>query len=462
MPPAGPGRREYLWEALTALWPPPARISRCGLPSFDVNVTATSKGHRERDTHAKRWRRAGAGRAGAGRAEDRAGAARGGAARGGAVEFAVFPRERNPVLLVPLRPRRAAAAALRGYKASGDTRDRLRFALAATAAGAGLGRLAPDRIRIEPSPVTHPAGVAATGPGDIAGYLRSVLGGDVSVALHIGAPRANRKPVLQVISPGGELTGFVKVSLNPLTADLVRAEAAALELLAGAPLAHLRPPRLLHHGRWRGHEVLVQEAFRPGWPAGRLAGLTAAMTELAQVRGISRRPAVSSPYWQDLRARLAALRSGLAGPLLAALGSLAATADGVTLAFGAWHGDWTPWNMTMSGGQATVWDWERFATGVPVGYDAVHYRLQGDIVRGGADPTAAAEAVLTGASGILAPFGIEPGAAGLVAALYLTELAARYVSEGQAEAGARLGKIDTWLLPALTRHGQRPGGLAQR
>jgi hypothetical protein len=444
-PPAGPGRREYLWETLTALWPPPARISRRAPRPFAMNVTATGKDSPGRHSHGKRRRRGGV--------------APGGAAAPGAVEFAVFPRERNPVLLIPLRPRRVAAAALRGYKASGDTRDRLRFGLAAAAAAAGLGRLAPDRISIEPgTPAASTGGTAA----DIAGYLRSVLGGDVSVALHVGAPRANRKPVLQVISSGGEVAGFVKVSLNPLTADLVRAEAATLELLAGAPLTHLRPPRLLHHGRWRGHEVLVQEAFRPGRPASGLPGLTAAMTELARLRGVSRRPATGSPYWQDLRARLAALRPGPAGPLLPALDALAATADGLTLAFGAWHGDWTPWNMTMSGGQAMVWDWERFATGVPVGYDAVHYRLQGDIVRGGADPTAAAEAALAGAAGILAPFGTEPDAAGLVAALYLTELAARYVSESQAEAGARLGKIDTWLLPALTRHMQRSGGLARR
>ena len=46
------------------------------------------------------------------------------------------------------------------------------------------------------------------------------------------------------------------------------------------------------------------------------------------------------------------------------------------LAFGAWHGDWTPWNMASTAGGLLVWDWERFATGVPVGFDALHYWLQ--------------------------------------------------------------------------------------
>jgi hypothetical protein len=418
-PAAGAGRRDYLWELLAALWPPPAQLSRpARLPVA--------------------------------------------AGRSGALDFLVFPHARNPVLLVPLRPRRATSAALRGYKASGGRRDRLRFGLAAAAAAAGLGRLAPDRIRIEQPPGT-PAPGSAGPAADIAGYLRSVLGAQTLVALHIGAPRANRKPVLQAITPGGELAGFVKVSLNPLTTGLVRAEAAALEFLAGVPLARLGPPRLLHHGRWRGHEVLVQEAFRPARPARSVADLTGAMTELAQVRGVSRLPLAGSPYSHGLRSRLSALpRPELAGPLLSALGSLEAAAGGAALTFGSWHGDWTPWNMTMARGRALVWDWERFATGVPVGYDAVHYRLQGDIIRGGSDPAAAAEALLAGAAGILAPFGIEPDAAGLVAALYLTELAARYLSEGQAEAGARLGRVDAWLLPALTRCAQRPGGLTRR
>jgi hypothetical protein len=114
--------------------------------------------------------------------------------------------------------------------------------------------------------------------------------------------------------------------------------------------------------------------------------------------------------------------------------------------------------MTMSLGRARVWDWERFEAGVPVGYDALHYRMQGDIVRGGADPAAAAHTTLSGAAQTLAPFGVEPETAGLVAALYLTEIAARYVRDGQAEAGAKLGRIDAWLLPALAHHIQRPDG----
>ncbi len=400
---SGGERREYLWETLRTLWPPPARITRCGR-SARPSATAT--------------------------------------------DFLVFPNERHAALLVPRRPRRTAAAALRHYKASASARDRLRFRLAALAAGTAVAEVLPDRIRIEPGP-------SGTG-ADIADYLSAALRAETVVSLYVGSPRANRKPVLQALTPDGEVLGFVKVGVNPLTHELVRNEAASLTFLASVPLAHLQPPRLLYHGQWRGREVLVQQAFPASRPARNHAELNSAMAEVAGLRGLTRLPAARSPYWQGLRSRLRVLaRDELADPLLHVLGRLEAAQGAANVTFGSWHGDWTPWNMTMSGGRALVWDWERFETGVPVGYDAVHYWLQGAIIRAGVSPVTAAEAALRRAPEMLAPLGVEPGSASLVAAMYLVEIAARYVHDGQAEAGARLGRVETWLLPVLTRHVQQ-------
>ena len=407
--PAAGGQGDYLWEVLGTLWPSPESVTRCSRPG---------PGRRGRPDGP------------------------------GSTEFLVFPDERRAALLVPRQPRRVAAAALRNYKASGTARDRLRLHAAAIVARAGLAEVLPDRIRIEPGP----AGTDA----DIADYLRATLRRHVLVSLHIGAPRANRKPVLQALTPGGELVGFVKVGVNPLTRRLVRAEAGALAFLASVPLSRLEPPRLLHHGQWQGNEVLVQQAFPAGHPAKSQAELGGAMAELAGVRGLSRQPLADSPYLGGLRARLRHLAdSELAGPIRQAV-DLLSPAAGI-LAFGSWHGDWTPWNMTLSRGRALVWDWERFETGVPVGFDAVHFWLQGAIIRGGIAPTAAAERAVTAAPEILAPFGLGPGVASRVAVLYLAEIATRYLQDGQAEAGARLGRIGDWLLPALTRHARRLG-----
>ena len=119
-------------------------------------------------------------------------------------------------------------------------------------------------------------------------------------------------------------------------------------------------------------------------------------------------------YWRGLRSRLEACPpSETAGALLRVIHDLEATADTTRLAFGSWHGDWTPWNMAFSGGRVLVWDWERFENGVPVGFDAVHYQLQGAVTRNGAEAQAAAEVALFTAPMTLGPLGVRPGVRGL-------------------------------------------------
>jgi len=45
---------------------------------------------------------------------------------------------------------------------------------------------------------------------------------------------------------------FVKVGINPLTRELVRAERAALARLEKARLTGIGVPRVLMHEQWRG------------------------------------------------------------------------------------------------------------------------------------------------------------------------------------------------------------------
>ena len=362
-------------------------------------------------------------------------------------DFVVLPSAGRPRLLVP-SGRRASAAAVRRYGEPGSARAwaasrALALALAAGGASAGLG----GRLRVTAGP-----GTADPGTGTIEGYLRSVLGCEVLVSTHLGAARANRKPVLQLLTPRGQTVGFAKVSVNPLTRDLIRAERAALEILATATLPALRVPRVLHHGQWQGREVLVMNAL-PAWRrrrALRPGQLTEAMTELAGVGGRSRGPLAGSGYLGRLRSRLAAAPPGPDRDTLgAALDAVAAA--GPELSFGAWHGDWTGWNMASTAGGLLVWDWERFAAGVPVGFDPLHYRLQTDVVRRRRPAADAAGGCVRDAAASLAPFGVPAGQARLVAVLYLAELSARYLADRQAEAGARLGRPGTWLIPAIEK-----------
>ena len=98
-----------------------------------------------------------------------------------------------------------------------------------------------------------------------------------------------------------------------------------------------------------------------------------------------------------------------------------------------------------------VWDWERFATG------------RADRLRRRAPRAAAADPVdrrrratrsrptVRRAAELLAPFGVPAAGREVTALLYLVDLATRYLTDRQAEAGARLGVLGTWLLPVLIR-----------
>jgi hypothetical protein len=332
--------------------------------------------------------------------------------------YLILPSLAHPRLLVPRRTRRAAGGAVRGYgeQSSAARRAAVRLAAAALAAGAG-DHVLPDRLEV-------------AGRDTIEDHLARELGRPVLVSLHLGPARANRKPVLQLLDGGGGTVGYAKVATTALTGRLVAAETATLRTLARAGLRHLTPPTALAGGSWRGLELLVQSPLpvrQPRRPSA--ARLAAATAEVAAVGGITTQP-LDGPYLAGLRERVAALppgdaRDGLAGALEALRG------PGVELRIGSWHGDWTPWNTAVVADTVLAWDWERFAGGVPVGFDALHYDLQPRALgHVNAAAAAAAESVRR-APGLLDPMGVPPGSAAVVAVLYLAEILTRYVGDGQ-------------------------------
>jgi hypothetical protein len=111
----------------------------------------------------------------------------------------VVPDASRPRVVVPARPARVTAAAIRASRTSSAPRTRLQLALAAAAARAGAARLLPDHVSVRS---------ALTPQTDVVSHLADVLGREVTVSLLVGAQRAVQKPVLQVISAQGELLAF--------------------------------------------------------------------------------------------------------------------------------------------------------------------------------------------------------------------------------------------------------------
>jgi hypothetical protein len=358
-------------------------------------------------------------------------------------EYVVVPDARRPRLLVPNTSRKVASAAVRRYAEPQSRGARLkRDAVVAALRTGASSVLLRDRIKI-------------TGPAaeSIDGHLRAELGRDLAVSIHIGPARANRKPVLQLISPDGETFGFGKLGTGPLTQRLVKAETNSLNVLGTVGLTKLTVPKVLHAGQWRGLQVLIQSALPVWLPRAPLTErrLTAAMLDIAGCCGFHTGTLVGSAYWAELRGRLAGVSDRAEGAALASAAEmLAHHAGDRNLRYGAWHGDWAPWNMANLADALLVWDWERFATGVPVGFDAVHHELQRRI-QATDDAADAVEATVRKAAELLKPFGVDTQAHELTALLYLVDLAARYLTDRQAEAGARLGVLGTWLLPVLIR-----------
>jgi hypothetical protein len=336
--------------------------------------------------------------------------------------YLILPSLARPRLLVPRRTRRAAGGAVRGYGEQSSPARRAAVRLAAGALTAGAGDpLLRDRLEI--------------GGGEtVEDHLARELGRPVLASLHLGPARANRKPVLQLLDADGHTVGFAKVATTELAGRLVAAETETLRTLARAGLTHLTPPQVLSGGSWRGLEILVQSPLpvrQPRRPSA--ARLAAAAAEVAAVGGISTQP-LDGRYLAGLRERVAALptgptRDGLAGALDALRPA------GTELRIGSWHGDWTPWNTAVVADTVLAWDWERFAGGVPVGFDALHYDLQPRALgQVGAAGAAAADSVRR-APALLAPLGVPAGTAPAVAVLYLVEILTRYVGDGQTRWG---------------------------
>jgi hypothetical protein len=365
----------------------------------------------------------------------------------GQVEFLVIPDQRRPRLLVPVGSGRVAAAAVRRYAEPQSRLARIKRDAVVASLRTGTARLLlRSRVCV---PVTSDT---------IETYLRRALGTDLTLSVHIGPARANRKPVLQLLDADATTLGFAKLGVGPLTRTLVRAETTALDLLAHRRLTTVSVPQVRHAGQWRGHEVLVQSPL-PIWePRVPLGGdrLESAMSEVANLDGVGEATLEDGPYWPHLRERLDAIAAHPDGRVLADAAHDLVDRVGLTpLRYGCWHGDWAPWNMAALADRLLLWDWERFAAGVPMGFDALHYAMQRDLQAGSFSTARASEAVescVDRAAELLQPFSVtDRFAAHVTALLYLIDLATRYVTDRQAEAGARLGALGTWLLPALIR-----------
>ena len=370
------------------------------------------------------------------------------------LELLVLPNAQSPRILVPAGNPVAASRAMLRFSAALSAADTVkRLGVSALLRGRTYAPFQ-DRISVEER------------AGSLKNYLGDVFGEPVDLSIGLGTARANRKPVLQVFDARGRSLAFVKMGVTPVTEELVQAEAAGLRRLGEAEVPPLfEVPRLLHLGRWEGRSVVamtsVQTSFRQR-PSRQYAVPVEEMTLLHGAFAESPRPLRELPLWKSMLETQSALRTAVSRERLGeALDVLRETDAERPVPVGAWHGDWTPWNMSRRRGRLQLWDWERFETGVPLGLDRCHYGVNAVCRRDGVSLAS----VMRGLE--LAGIGNDRSSENhAVGATYLAVIASRYLAGAELELGdaiaagitdrsqIMLNALRAWLgLPASARHG---------
>lgn len=357
------------------------------------------------------------------------------------ITFGLLPHPRRPTLLIPNAPRLVTACAIRGYKSPSSLADRLRARSLGWAASAGAGYLFPWTVTV----------ARRSRDTSLLGHIEEHADESLHTAIAIGPPRANRKPVLQLITPRGSRVGFVKVGVNSLTRHRVLAEARALDRLGRLVMPGLKVPEVLDIPPWRDTPFLATRPLNT-WTSRSIStdGRRRALRSLVTAAEVTNTELRTSLWWCDLTDRIAALgTSSEAVRLREARHRIESQIGHLTITQGQTHGDWSPWNIATQGTQVTAWDWERFTPQAPVGYDALHYAVQEEIRLRAKPPREALFAVRNRAPMLVTQNGADPDHGTALFALYLLAQGEQHLTDGQLEAGSERGSISDWLLPAL-------------
>lgn len=367
--------------------------------------------------------------------------------RGQGRTFRVLPSARRPRIIVPADVPAAARTSLQRTSAN-DSHGR-------RAARATVGALASGPLASAAFPtLLH---VAPVDDDSVEARLSAVAGGPIRFSLAGGSPRANAKPVLGVYRPGRGEVGFCKVGLTELASRLVAHEADVLQRLAAVGGDRLVVPPVLHAGAWDDHELVLLGAVRGEIGPGRVLPVEA-MRAIAGAAGLRRLPWTESPWVAAVVARSLRSPVGIGERLRELLAALVERNDGQArtrghLLHGSWHGDWGPWNMAWSAGRAVVWDWERFSTDVPAGFDVVHFTAHARLRRigdraGALDVLArrAEPAVAAFLAGFPNPAGSETTAVSAVVDAYLLELACRFAVDAVEVRAPEVERLAGWYL----------------
>ena len=368
--------------------------------------------------------------------------------------YLALPRAANPRLLVPLGSAQAASVALARNHDATSTKARLGRAALGAGLRVGLTQRVADRVDV----YADRALSAAERPQHLlTEHLRAMFGRpDLHMAVILGVPRLNRKPVLQVLASDGTVVGYVKAAWNDLTAGLVRNETRVLSHLAASSPTSFVPPAFVAAGPWGDLELIAASALPNAARPDQAQVFDPPMPVIAEIAGLWGRSTArlaGSEYWAGVRER----QSAQAGSevLDRAVDWVERQVGDTEIDFGAWHGDFTPWNMARLDEATYVWDWERAAP-APAGLDLLHFLFQTVCRFEKKPPADAIESCSERAATLLTVLDVKPGSLPALWLLYRLELLLRYDEARMAGVLARQSKIHEGILEMFDRDMEGP------
>jgi hypothetical protein len=371
-------------------------------------------------------------------------------------------------LLLPCGPGTTTAATAASFRQRNEGQHKLAARAARALAAVGLRTGAVQRLlsppRIDVSLPTDKT-VGERRQDSLIAYLSDVLGREVVVGGTVKPRDVHQTQTLHALSPRGEIIGFVKVSWNPLTSALLRNEARALQDWKHVPGQQVRPPAVLHHGVWQGHDVVVTGPLPvPGrnTSSRALPPAVGVTLEIANMGPRLRGPLTESAYWTRSLERITAVREEAnrrtpldptVDGLLDDLVEYFAAQDDVPLLWGAWHGDWLPWNFVRQPetGELLVWDWEYSTDCVPLGFDLFHFYYGMRFFARGLDAATALRQAANSVEPLLGVLGVPREAYPLLTTLYGFEMLLRRLEISVQNGGVDDDRVFP-SMPAALRH----------
>jgi hypothetical protein len=342
-----------------------------------------------------------------------------------AERYLVVPDARRARMLLPASRVPAAAAVAAGSALRGRGARAQRWA-AGLAIRGGVARLTfrdSFEVHVDPDARREPTLVES---------LSSNLGEPVLLAVNVRDAGPYRKPVAQVLSVDGRTLAYAKIAWNDVTERNVRAEADALEAVATAGITSVSVPRVRSRLAWRGHTVLLTHPMPPRlrrYPASLGPPEVGITRAIAGIWPGGTSPVASSAYQAALRARFGSASTvapQVVSSALEAMERVDAAFGDIDLAYGAWHGDWAPWNLGRAADGVWAWDWEYARADVPLGFDLPHWFFQRSFIERKASFAEGIEAARRAAP-LLMQLGLNVGQVDATLALHALEVAARYV-----------------------------------